>query len=689
MKGKFVSLLLLVLFSISVLTAFSTQDKKSPKDLPERYKKWLTEEVVYIISPKEKEVFLQLETDREREVFIEAFWKIRDPNPNTPENEFMKEHYRRIKYANQYFGKESPGEGWRSDMGRIYIVLREPNSIDRFLNHSEIYPTIIWHYSGKAEYGLPNSFYVVFFKKSGIGEFELYSPVKFGPQSLVIHYKGDMTDYLSAYSQLRRIEPTVAAVSLSLIPGETALSPSPSIASEILVVNKIPSAAYHKVKDTYAEKLLMYKDFVEVEYTANYIDNDFEMRIIQDKAGISFIHYLIEPKKLTFEKIGNKFISNLEVYGKISDLEGNTVYQYQKTIPIEFDREQLNNIKAKLFSFQDMFPLIEGNYKLNILLKNTVSKEFTSIEKDFFVSPPFSFQISPLILGNKIINNSEYIGKNKPFLIEDIQLVPSPRNDFSQGDRLYLYFQIHGLPDSLRERGRLEYSILKDGDKVYSLVKNIKDYPDRENFFEEFSLSDFPPAYYKIKVSLLDEGKKEILFEQSDFFISYLPSLPRPWILSLPQPSSEDPMYANILGNQLLNKKDMAKAMRLLGDAYHKAPTSKKFALDFCRILFLHKDYQKVKEFASPFLEDEQKYEFLSIVGQASQALGELAEAIAYYKEHLAHYGANLYVLNAIGDCYYRLGDIEEALIAYEKSLELNSKQERIRKIVKILKEKK
>ena len=687
MKGKFVSSLFLVLFSISVLTAFSIQDKKKPKDLPERHKKWLVEEVVYIISPKEKDVFLQLETDREREVFIKAFWKIRDPNPNTPENEFMKEHYRRIEYANQYFGKESPGPGWRSDMGRIYIVLREPNSIDRFENHSEIYPTVIWHYAGKAEYGLPNSFYVVFFKKSGMGEYELYSPVKFGPQSLVIHYKGDMTDYLSAYGQLLRIEPTVAAVSLSLISGETALSPS--IASEILVASKIPSASYHKVKDTYAEKLLMYKDFVEVEYTANYIDSDFEVRVIQDKAGISFIHYLIEPKKLTFEKIGNRFISNLEVYGKISDLGGNTVYQYQKNVPIEFDREQLNNIKAKLFSFQDMFPLVEGNYKLNILLKNTVSKEFTSVEKDFFVSPPSSFQISPLILGNKIINNSEYIGKNKPFLIGDIQLVLSPRNDFSQGDRLYLYFQMHGLPDSLRERGSLEYSILKNGDKVHSLVKNIKDHLGRENFFEEFSLSDFPPAYYKIRVSLLDEGEKEILFEQSDFFISYLPSLPRAWILSLPQPSSEDPMYANILGNQLLNKKDMANARRLLGDAYHKAPTSKKFALDFCRILFLHKEYQKMKEFASPFLKDERKYEFLSIVAQASQGLGELAEAIAYYKEYLAHYGANLYVLNAIGDCYYRLGVIEEALVAYEKSLELNPKQERIRKIVKILKEKK
>ena len=148
-------------------------------------------------------------------------------------------------------------------------------------------------------------------------------------------------------------------------------------------------------------------------------------------------------------------------------------------------------------------------------------------------------------------------------------------------------------------------------------------------------------------------------------------------------------MYANILGNQLLNKKDMAEAKHLLGDAYHKAPTSKKFALDFCRILFLHKDYQKVIEIASPFLKGEQKYEFLSIIGQASQSLGELAEAVAYYKEHLAHYGANLYVLNAIGDCYYRLGNIEETLIAYEKSLELNPKQERVQKIVKILKEKK
>jgi len=74
-------------------------------DLPERYRQWLEEEVVYIITPKEREVFLKLQTDRERDIFIEAFWKQRDPNPSSPQNEFRDEHYRRLNYANQFLGR--------------------------------------------------------------------------------------------------------------------------------------------------------------------------------------------------------------------------------------------------------------------------------------------------------------------------------------------------------------------------------------------------------------------------------------------------------------------------------------------------------------------------------------------------------------------------------------------------------
>ena len=164
MKGKifFYSILALLLFSAVDMLA----SKREAKELPEIYRKWLKEEVVYIITPKEKKVFLQLESDREKNIFIEAFWKQRDPNPNTVENEFKKEHYRRIGFANQRFGKESPGPGWRSDMGRIYITLGEAYYIERHENITEVYPVIIWFYEGMIEYGLPNAFSVVFFKIS-------------------------------------------------------------------------------------------------------------------------------------------------------------------------------------------------------------------------------------------------------------------------------------------------------------------------------------------------------------------------------------------------------------------------------------------------------------------------------------------------------------------------------------------
>jgi GWxTD domain-containing protein len=168
-------------------------EKELIKKLPPRYKTWLTEEVVYIIAGKEKEVFLQLASDLERDAFIKAFWRQRDSNPNTPENEFQIEHYRRIAYANNWFGKESPAPGWKSDQGRIYILLGEPKSIDRIENKTELRNIIIWYYQGMVEYGLPNAFNVLFFKRDFTGDYELYSPVRFGPQYLLANYAGDMT----------------------------------------------------------------------------------------------------------------------------------------------------------------------------------------------------------------------------------------------------------------------------------------------------------------------------------------------------------------------------------------------------------------------------------------------------------------------------------------------------------------
>jgi len=461
------------------------------------------------------------------------------------------------------------------------------------------------------------------------------------------------------------------------------------MASEILIRSKIPSAPFEKVKDTYAEKLLAYKDIVEVDYTANYIDCDSMVTVFEDKSGIFFVHYLIEPKRLTFEKLGARYIANLEINGKVSGLEGNTVYQFERAIPIEFSEEQMDKIKAKLFSYQDLFPLVGGRYTFNSLVKNTVSKEFTSVEADITVPDSRSLRMSPLVLANKIDRDSQYKEKNKPFLFAGSQLVPSPRNDFTSKDTLYVYFQIQGMTENLREKGILEYSILKESEKVHTKLKSVREYSDAKNFLVEFPLTNFSPAYYTVNVSLLGQNKEEVLSQKSLFYITALAYLPRPWILSLPLPPSSDPVYKNILGTQYFNKKDMQKAPLFLEEAYRRNPSSPKFALDFCQVLFLAKDYRGLKQVALPFLQEKTKYEFLQLLGQSSQALGEFEEAISYYKDYLSHFGTNIAVLNSIGECYYRLGNTDEALVAWEKSLEIDSRQEKLRSLVKSIKEKK
>lgn len=689
---KFRELFITIFFCLLIsffASSFLAQEKRSPKDLPEKYRKWLEEEVVYIISPKEREVFLQLETDRERDIFIEAFWKQRDPDPNTEENEFKTEHYRRINLANQRFGKESPGPGWRSPMGRIYIMLGEPSSVQYYENESEIYPVVIWYYEGKVDLGLPNSFAVVFFKRSGVGEYEIYSPVRDGPHSLLIHYSGDPSDHVAAYNQLVRIEPAVASVSLSLIPEEAATFLSPSLASEVLLGQQIPSAPYKKIKETYAEKFLLYKGWVDVEYTANYIDNDALITLIYDPSGICFVNYALEPKKLTLEHIGQNFRTRLEVNAKVSDLSGRTVYQYEETIPLEFNRNQYDAIKAKLFSFQDLFPLVEGEYRLNILLKNVVSKEFTSLEADLLIPPPENLQISPLILANRIIPDSPYAGQKKPFLIGKTQLVPSPRHDFTSQEKLYLYFQITGLNKEIREKGVLEYEILKEDQVVIKTSKKISSYFNATDFLEEFTLGSLVPDYYKIRVTLYEEPEKKIMTREANFFISSQTYLPRPWVLSLPQPPVDDPIYANILGQQYFALQKMSQARFYLEKAYRKESGSKKYSLDFGRFLLANKEYDKVLEIIQPFLSSSERQDFLSLAGQAFQALGKYQEAAACYEEYMSHFGLNINLLNNLGDCYYRLGDFSKALAAWERSLKVNPHQENIKKMVDLLKQRK
>jgi GWxTD domain-containing protein len=665
------------------------QTKLSPKDLPLEFRRWLEEDVVYIITPKERDVFLQLQSDRDRSIFIDAFWKQRDPDPATEENEFRKEHYRRIQYANQFFGKDSPGPGWRSDMGRIYIMLGEPKAIDKFENLSDIKPIIIWFYSDMVEFGLPNSFNVVFFKRENQGEYRLYSPLNDGPQNLLVHYAGDMTSYSDAYRELMDTEPIIAGVSLSLIPGESQYILSPSMPSEILLNKQIPASSYGRVKDDYAEKLLRYKGIIDVDYTANYIDNNNLIMVHREPAGVAFVHYLIEPSRLTLEKAGNEYRADLEVNGIVADERGATVYQFDRAVPIRMGPDQFEKIKANPFSLQDLFPLVPGRYTLSILWKNRLTKAFTSVEADLLVPDASAFWMSTPVVAYKIDRESRFRGQSKSFLFGGIQFVPASQRIFQAGEILYLSYGLVNVPEDIRRGGSVAYTILKEGAEVDHRSRPLQDAPSVLDVVEEFPLTGYTAASYEIRIAVLGPDSSERLLSRVHFEITPLGALLRPWVISLPQGPSASPVIANLLGLQYLQKNDIARARPLLQSAHEREPGSALFARDLCRVLFLAQDYTEIKAVARPYLSDDRRFDFLEILGDVSRALGEYAEAIVYYRDYLGHFGMNIAVLNGIGHSELKLGNTDGALYAFEKSLELNPNQEELRALVKSLKEKK
>ncbi len=681
--------LIIILLLGSIAAAAAPQKKLTSKNLPPQFRKWLDEEVVYIITPKEREVFLQLGSDRERNIFIDAFWKQRDPDLSTEENEFKTEHYKRIEYANKWFGRDVPGAGWRTDMGRIHIILGEPKSVEKYENDYELRPTIVWFYDGMAEMNLPGTFTLMFYKRDINAEYRLYSPVADGPSQLMVHYSGDVANIEAAYAVLANIATTVAQASISLIPGETQFNLTPSLASEILLRQRIPAAPLEKIKDDYAEKLLRYKDIIEVDYSANYIQSAAMIDVFQDAQGLSFVHYAIEPSRLTFEQNEDRYRAEVLINAKISDLKGRTVYQFDRTFPLRFDQAQFSRVRPLPVSFQDLFPLVPGSYKVNILWKNTVSKEFTTLEADILIPARNAFSMSQPILAYRTDRESKYRGTNKAFLVGNVQYVPSPNGIFLPGDVMNAFFQVQNPPADLRENGKIEFTIFKNALPVATRTRTFKDAVHGTDFSEDFSLAGYGIANYLLQISVQAADGTERVGAKIQFGITSIPNFPRPWIVSTPSPASDDPSIRHALGKQYFQLGDAAQARPLLESAHRGNPGSAPYALDYAQLLYSLKEYAEVRSIARAFMSDEQKYDFLQLLGDASRGLGEYGEAVTFYKDYLAHFGTNIIVLNNIGECYVRLGNVPEALIAYERSLELDPKQETIRAAVKSLKDKK
>jgi GWxTD domain-containing protein len=679
-----------ILASICLVASFPpAPSAQAPgRVLPEKYRTWIDEEVVYIITPTERQVFLDLTTDRDRDFFIEAFWRHRDPSPGTDRNEYREEHDRRRAYAVKHFlGAGKPG--WKTDRGKVYIILGEPRSQRSYNGLSSIYPAEEWSYQGLAIPGLPQEFNLLFFQKNGIGDFVLYDPAADGPWSLLPSSKVDPNDYIGSYQMLSAIEPELARASISLIPNETIAS-FPSLRSSVILQN-LDTAATRTVEDLWARKLKDYRSLVEVEYSANYMASGSLLQVIQDPSGVPFVHFAIQPKAISVAEEANGVVTDLLFNGILTDLQGRTVYQFDKKIPFRFSRDQFEKLRQRPFCFADVFPILPGEYKLSVLMKNSVSKEFTTLEAS--VRFPSAFpapRLSPLFLAFNATRLPAPPAVPKPFVVRDVQLYGDPEATFIAKDTLHIYAQVLGLLSGLKAKGSIKFAVEKDGAEIASNVQALAGNPDPQNFLEVFPLAKIGPGYYRAVVLLLDDGQRVLDRQARDFQVSPVEFVPRPWLQaqSLIEAGGRARVDA-ILGRQRLNLGDPPGALPWLEKASAADPKNAAYAYDLGRALFALDRMSDAWAVLQPLLGGaKENLDLAVLIGRTEQALGRYEEALKVYLEALAGFGQQVQILNDLGECFARLGRKDDAASAWKKSLEAEPNQAAIREKLAALEKK-
>ncbi len=673
--------------------AVAKSPKLNEKSLPVQYRDFL-DLTAYIITSAEKDVFLQLTNNRDRDIFIQNFWKLRDPTPGTPENEYREEIVRRFNYANKKFGSGQPG--WRTDRGKFYVILGEPRSYDRFWGTLGLNPCEVWYYFTDGTKGLPAHFGLIFYQRGGSGDYRLYDPFMDGPKALLQNMASNSQltadDYEGLYNKIRELAPTLASMTISLTPGDYdgyAFQPSPR--NTIILANIIESPKAD-IRPTYATHFLDYKGIVSTEYLTNYIDTQGWAAEIQDPVlDMRFVHFSIVPQKLTFDYFEPKdqYFCALKVSVSLRKGES-VVYQYTKDYALEVPARDLDRTKKLGIALEDTFPVVEGKFHLSVLLQNATGKEFSLFEKEIGdAAPALGPRLDGPFLGYKLDQARSDV--QMPFKFADRKLVFDPTNLFSASDEIHVHWSVLDPSTELWQGGDVQITVKGKRPKEPVTKSSVLKLAD-SRFGKVMSLDlvlpakDFTPDYYDVQLNLRAQDGTVLDQKVEHFVISPEAAVAHPIIKTKAFPLTNQFAFHY----QLAHQYDVLGLDPAAGAAYAKAyalnPKYKDGIIEYVNFLLKIQKYDEALTL-SDSLQDSAKgpYDYLLLKGLAFFGKSDYPRATSSLLEANKIYNSDTRLLNTLGNCYLRTGRTRDALDAFQASLRMNSAQEDIKKIVQDL----
>src|SRR6266496_714413 len=460
-SGFFTTTLFVSVFMSSLFVPMQAASRAS---LPERHKKWLQEDVAYIITNEEKKLFVELPTDTDRDRFIDHFWEIRNPTPGAPENPYKEEHYRRLQYAIDHFSG-AKGDGWKTDMGRIYITLGEPKQKARYVSQSGVRGMEIWFYDNSHP-ALPPFFSVIFYEKD-MGDFRLYSPYMGGAQKLVKGIQGEQGRVQSVKQIDHILGREVALTTLSLIPGEPVnINTAESTMQSDLLLGTVHDLANHPFS---LEQLRTRRELEEeVKHRIVLPDNFLGVMCVplRDSAGNVRLHYalrLTQPEDFAVAKSEQQYYYSIEVLVRVLGPDGKEIFERERKISRYLPKSELDSLKGKPLGYEGWVPLAPGTYKVDFLLTNVLTKTAFTAQREMtipqvaaqelFVTDPVAFSQA----GAVDPSEADFL----PFTAGGIRFRPYVVNDLAlvAGQDLKFFYQVWKQSSKGQDAGTDKYPL--------------------------------------------------------------------------------------------------------------------------------------------------------------------------------------------------------------------------------------
>lgn len=515
------------------------QRKALRQELKGEYKKWIDEDVRWIITDQELETFRSLSNDEERDQFIEQFWLRRNPNPDSPENEYREEYYARIAYANEHFAAGKPG--WRTDRGHIYIAYGKPDSIeshpsggsyDRPMEegggNTSTYPFETWHY--RYLDGIGDNIDIEFVDTCMCGDYHM--TIDRSEKDALKHVPGAGATLYEQNGQSTKADRFSGG-------GLEQLGAGPMSAQN-------QSKQFDRL-DRYAKLMappvIKFKDLESFMATSKILTGPpflFNVRTdyvkVTNDTVIVPLTLQIRNGDITFNNKDGVAMGTVNILGRVSNLNHKPIETFEDTVNVQVPSELLQRTRNNVSVYWKSLALRPGLYKVDIVIKDVNSPDHIGRWERSVNVPRYDddrLASSSLILADQMERvPSKDIGQGN-FVIGNTRIRPRVANGvatpvtFHRGQNLNFWMQVYnlGIDDKSKQNGAtIDYEIMDMATnkailESQELTAKTNPNSDQVTIEKSLPLASLQPGNYQVNIKVNDGVTKQQIAESAPFIV--------------------------------------------------------------------------------------------------------------------------------------------------------------------------